>query len=126
MRQRIDTEGWARHAGASNGFADLGMMSDLVDARLHAAPRGDYRNRLFDPLVTAARAALAWLRAVNARRRQRREAHAMYEALRGLDDRTVHDMGFTRSELGSVAAEASGLATPTRANTLHTTYGLPG
>ena len=76
--------------------------------------------------MTAARATLAWLRAANERRRQRGAARAMYEALRGLDDRTLQDLGFSRSEIGSVAAEASGLAERTRAHTLHTTYGLPG
>jgi uncharacterized protein YjiS (DUF1127 family) len=128
MRQRTDTEGWARHAGASNGFADMGLSTHLVgslfqSSGLHYETR---TRRPAGPIVGAARAMLAWLRAFNARRRQRSEAHAVYESLRVLDDRTLHDIGFTRSELGSVASEASGLAERTRANTLHTTYGLPG
>jgi len=127
MRQRIDTEGWARHAGASNGFADLGLSTDLVGSLFRSnGLHYETRTRRTGPIVGAARAVLAWLRALNARRRQRSEAHAVYESLRVLDDRTLHDIGLTRSELGSVASEASGLAERTRANTLHTTYGLPG
>jgi uncharacterized protein YjiS (DUF1127 family) len=125
MRPRIDTDQWARHAGASNGFGDPGLYS--VSAAREVADAGrDAVGTLGDGLAAAGRAALAWLRAANARRRQRREARDVYEALRHLDDRTLHDLGFSRSELTSVAAEASGQAIRTRAHTLQATYGLPG
>jgi len=127
MRQRIDTDPWARHAGASNGFADIGAAYDFFTTP--ADGHAPLRERLLligTRLQAAARAARAWLRAANERRQRRSEARAMYEALRGLDDRMLHDLGVSRSELGSVAAEASGLAERTRVNTLHTTYGLPG
>jgi uncharacterized protein YjiS (DUF1127 family) len=46
--------------------------------------------------------------------RRRREARAIYAALVGLDDRTLRDLGFHRSEILSVAAEATGQAEQTR------------
>lgn len=130
MRARIDTEGWARHAGAANGFGDAFTPGHAWDPRLnraaHHAARAHAANGVGDVMAAALRGVLAWLRAVDERRRQRREAREVYDALRGLDDRTLHDLGFSRSELTSVASEASGQATPTRAHMLHTTYGLPG
>ena len=127
MRQRIDTDAWARHAGASNGFADIAATRDFFASEAESRPSLEEDLRFIAArLAAAARATLAWLRAFNQRRARRREAREVYEALRGLDDRTLHDLGFTRSEIGSVAAEASGLAEHTRAHTLHTAYGLPG
>jgi uncharacterized protein YjiS (DUF1127 family) len=48
-------------------------------------------------------------------RRSRRESAAR-EALYQLDDRTLHDLGIDRSEIASVAAEASGRSELSRAN----------
>ena len=61
--------------------------------------------------VRAAREAL-----VDAWQRHQRSRHtrAIYVALSDLDDRTLRDLGFHRSEIGSVAAEASGEAESTR------------
>ena len=47
--------------------------------------------------------------------RQRRRVMATREALEQLDDRVLHDLGFDRSEIPSVAAEATGRAEFTRA-----------
>jgi uncharacterized protein YjiS (DUF1127 family) len=46
---------------------------------------------------------------------RRRETLATRDALGALDDRVLHDLGFARSEIDSVAAEATGLAERTRA-----------
>ena len=48
------------------------------------------------------------------RYRRRLETRAIYKALSGLDDRTLRDLGFHRSEILSVAAEVTGEAEPTR------------
>jgi uncharacterized protein YjiS (DUF1127 family) len=49
-----------------------------------------------------------------ARYRRRRQEMATQEALEQLDDRVLHDLGFHRSEIRSVAAEATGKAEYTR------------
>jgi uncharacterized protein YjiS (DUF1127 family) len=46
--------------------------------------------------------------------RRRRHTRAIYAALSDLDDRTLRDLGFHRSEIWSVAAEATGEAEQTR------------
>ena len=46
--------------------------------------------------------------------RRRRHTRAIYGALSELDDRTLRDLGFHRSEIWSVAAETSGEAEQTR------------
>ena len=58
------------------------------------------------------------------RRRRRADARAMYDALRGLDDRMLHDIGFERSEIMSVACEATGQAQRTRAQHLSNVHGF--
>jgi uncharacterized protein YjiS (DUF1127 family) len=65
--------------------------------------------------TSAARGAIlrAWKRY-----RQHRETRRIHDALRGLDDRTLRDLGFHRSEILSVASEASGAAERTRVRLL--------
>jgi uncharacterized protein YjiS (DUF1127 family) len=53
-----------------------------------------------------------------ARRQQRRQARATCDALRGLDDGALRDLGFDRSEITSVAAEVTGAAESTRVRSL--------
>jgi uncharacterized protein YjiS (DUF1127 family) len=53
-----------------------------------------------------ARALRAWVR--------HREARGTAIELHALDDRTLRDLGFSRAEIGSVAAELSGSAERTR------------
>lgn len=53
-----------------------------------------------------------------ARYRQRREQRATYVALSQLDDWTLRDIGFDRSELRSIAAEMTGAAEQTRLRVL--------
>jgi uncharacterized protein YjiS (DUF1127 family) len=49
-----------------------------------------------------------------ARYRRHRQAVATYETLRELDNRVLHDLGFDRSELTSIAEEAAGKIERTR------------
>jgi uncharacterized protein YjiS (DUF1127 family) len=76
-------------------------------------------------IVAAIRAAGAIARRVLARHRQRRQARAIYDVLRQLDDRMLRDLGFDRSEITSVAAEITGEAEYARVRALPTSHGLP-
>ena len=68
-------------------------------------------------------AAEAWRRwRVAAQRRQ--DAHDTHRMLRSLDSRTLRDLGFDRSEIGSLAAEIGDLAEPTRVRALQAFHGL--
>ena len=62
-------------------------------------------------IARAARFSLAWLRNVLRRAlvryRQHRVAAETMRALRALDDRTLHDLGYDRSQIQSVAIELS-------------------
>jgi len=57
---------------------------------------------------------IEWARQIAARYRQRRQTMETRAALAQLDDRILHDLGFDRSEIASVAAEANGEAEYTR------------
>ena len=69
------------------------------------------------PAVGGAMDLAAGARAMLASYRRRREARVMRQGLHELDDRTLRDIGFTRSEIGSVVAEATGDAEWTRLRT---------
>jgi len=58
-------------------------------------------------LADAGRAMRAQINHVIAGWRASRRARATYQALSGLDDRTLRDLGMDRSELESVSIEAS-------------------
>jgi uncharacterized protein YjiS (DUF1127 family) len=55
--------------------------------------------------------------------RQWRRAATVYNALRSLDDHTLRDLGFDRSDIRSVAAEFAGEAESTRLRVLLTNPG---
>jgi uncharacterized protein YjiS (DUF1127 family) len=80
------------------------------------------RTRRGDVLRTLVLAAVQSLRefARNAlpRYRRRRQMRAIYDTLQGLDDFTLRDLGFHRSEIMSVAAEAVEEAERTRVRVL--------
>ena len=59
-------------------------------------------------VVAAFRAGGAIARHAYVRYRQHQRARAVYDTLRELDDHTLRDMGFDRSEIRSVAAELTG------------------
>jgi uncharacterized protein YjiS (DUF1127 family) len=59
-------------------------------------------------------AAGEFVRRLQERLKQRAQARAAHSVLRRLDDRTLRDLGFYRSELTSVGAEVSGEAEITR------------
>jgi uncharacterized protein YjiS (DUF1127 family) len=90
---------------------------------VHHLARTRRARMLGHALMRATRVFAAMIAAAHRRHRQRADACAMYHALRELDDRTLHDLGLERSEIGSVAAEASGESERTRMQTLW--HGLP-
>ena len=76
-------------------------------------------------LVEAAlRAAARLLRRHFAAWQQQRQARQNHLALRGLDERTLRDLGFDRSEIGSLVTEIGDQATPTRVRVLQAFHGL--
>ena len=83
---------------AGNGAA-------LLAQPLESAAR-QHRGRLVgEALIAAWQRVAAGARAAVATWQRRRERRATYLALRGLDDRTLHDLGFSRSEILSVALD---------------------
>jgi len=138
-----ESDAWARHAYGANGFGGVAAgdptgttalaatLAATVDATgaaaidrtpfarpdsyelYHAARRG--RSIMIGEAIAAAVVAVRTaVREAFARYRMRRQAAATYKTLRGLDDHVLHDLGFDRSELESVAAEAVGGAERTR------------
>jgi uncharacterized protein YjiS (DUF1127 family) len=76
-------------------------------------------------IVAVIQAAGAIARRAYAHHRQRRQARAIYDALRELDDRTLHDLGFDRSEITSIAAEVTGEAEHARVRGQLMSHTLP-
>jgi uncharacterized protein YjiS (DUF1127 family) len=121
---------WARHAFASNGFGGAslaGLAPDAPDgdALLHRA-HADRSHAMADVLAAVWRAVRSLAQHAYASHQRRVRAREVYDTLRRLDDHMLHDLGLDRSELSSVAAEATGGAEHTRAQTMISTYGLPG
>ena len=116
-----DVEAWARHALAANGFGD-GAITDAGSTRptsyeLYHAARA-YRSFTLGQIIVAVMQAVAAIaRQALARYAQHQRARSMYDALRQLDDHTLRDLGFDRSEIRSVVAELAGKAECTRMRT---------
>ena len=123
----ISAEAWARHALAANGFGDGaavgdGAITDAPSARptsyeLYHAARAHRSFTLGEIIVAVMQAVAAIARQALARYAQHQRARSMYDALRQLDDHTLRDLGFDRSEIRSVVAELAGKAECTRMRT---------
>ena len=123
----ISAEAWARHALAANGFGDGaavgdGAIADAGSARptsyeLYHDARAYRSFTLGEIIVALMQAVAAIARQALARYAQHQRARSMYDALRQLDDRTLRDLGFDRSEIRSVVAELAGKAECTRMRT---------
>ncbi len=125
-----EVEPWAQHGLAANGFGDVTTTDTASSARrtsypLHQAARVHRSFTLGEIIMAAIQAIGEIARRAHARHRQRRQAKATYNALRQLDDRTLRDLGFDRSEIRSVAAALTGEAEYTRVRALPASCGLP-
>ena len=129
-----DAEAWARHALAANGFGDGaavgdGAITDAPSARptsyVYHAARAHRSFTLGEIIVAVMQAVAGIARQALARYAQHQRARGMYDALSQLDDRTLRDLGFHRSEIRSVVAELAGKAERTRVRTMRSSRGLP-
>jgi uncharacterized protein YjiS (DUF1127 family) len=125
-----EIEAWAQHARGTNGFGDFAPGGSTAPSRpgnqeVRDAARA-LRSRILGGIVVAAiRKACALVRRALARHRQRRQTRAFHDALRQLDDHTLRDLGFHRSEIKPVAAEVTGEAKYARPRVLPMLLGLP-
>jgi len=123
----ISAEAWARHALAANGFGDGAGVGDgaITDApsapptsyHLYHAARAHCSFTLGEIIVALMQALAAFARQALARYAQHQRARSIYNALRQLDDHTLRDLGFDRSEIRSAVAELVGKAECTRMRT---------
>jgi uncharacterized protein YjiS (DUF1127 family) len=140
----------ARRALAASGFGDAAFQSteDVpsqarldahrsapVDApvgetpavpsamQLEAAARAERSRLLGDIAAQIWRLVARHLQHLLKQAEQRRDARATYLALRGLDARTLHDIGLHRSEIMSVALELSGAFQANRVQSTRTSHG---
>jgi len=87
-------------------------MHDLTRNDAASAPSAAFFASVAGAIVAAAtRIQGEWTR--------RQQDRATRDALRRLDDHTLRDLGFDRSEIGSVAAEIASRADRTRVRTRH-------
>ena len=117
---RDEAQAQALRTFAGNGFGDVAIGSTqphvLLDSvELYHLAR-EHRSYQLREIVNAALQAVSdFARQMVTRWKRQQQARATYLALRGLDSHILRDLGFHRSELLSVAAEAVGHADSTRA-----------
>lgn len=103
-----------RPALAAAPAADVVSTEWPTTHELYVAARSRRAFVLGEILAAMVDAAGAAARRWIGRYRERRRAAAAREALRELDDRTLHDIGLDRSEIASVTAEWTGDAERSR------------
>ncbi len=116
-----EIETYARPALAVNdGLDDVAMSSPIMlhgqlsSVHLEQAARAHRAGGVARIFAAALRSLSEVVGRAYAAWRRRGHAHGTYLVLRELDDRTLRDLGFHRSELRSVAAELAGEANRTR------------
>jgi uncharacterized protein YjiS (DUF1127 family) len=110
---RPDARGGASHTRSEAGYPTRTHWSrilycDLLGVELGGdnwSRSGSITGRIRKTIVAGIEKAAAFTRRLRARRRQQREAWTAYDALRQLDDHTLRDLGFERSELKLVVSE---------------------
>jgi len=111
-------------AAAANGFADAAAPLDAGGSRDITTHDIGFGNEHRAPLWLIVRAIGAAIadggRSLAQRWRERRQMRQTYQALSGLDERTLRDIGVGSQEIGSIAAELAGRAERTRMHALRT------
>ncbi len=92
-------------ADAAHESTDTGEPTEATSYQAYRAARAHRDSGVAKLVVATIQAVGALARRVRARYLQRRRARLTYDALRQLDDRMLHDLGFDRSEMTSIAAE---------------------
>ena len=96
---------------------DAGVVERPSSHALHEAARVHRPASLGGAIGSVTRRIAAYVSHARSRWQQRERAQEIRTLLRDLDDRTLRDLGFHRSEIESVAAEATGAAEATRMRT---------
>ena len=104
----IEVESWARHASTASGFGDVATAAWPTSYEAHQLARVHRALVLGRIIAAAIRGVVAMARRVRAFRQGRQEANALYDALRQMDDRTLRDLGFHRSEISPAGVDVSG------------------
>ena len=117
---RDEAQAQALRTFAGNGFGDAAIGRTqphvLLDSvELYHLARANRSYKLREIVGAMLQAVGDFVRQMVTRWNRQQRARATYLALRGLDSRMLRDLGFHRSELMSVAAEAAGVADYTRA-----------
>jgi uncharacterized protein YjiS (DUF1127 family) len=126
---RDDGAAVALRALAANGFGEAALIRsgdyrDLTSTQLHASARASRSRAIGQFIASTVRAIRDGVRRTFARIEQRQQARATMLALSALDSHTLRDLGFHRSEIPSIAAEAAGVLEPSRVHAVQTLRGL--
>ncbi|HUL64865.1 MAG TPA: DUF1127 domain-containing protein [Burkholderiaceae bacterium] len=103
-RTRAQIDAWAKHADASNGFGDSGVVVTPTVFEPVAAPAQQ------STWQSVRRSVAGFIERWIAYRRMR----AQHAALARLDAATLRDLGISHSEIGSCVAEFNGSSQVTR------------
>jgi uncharacterized protein YjiS (DUF1127 family) len=129
MRARDEREALALRALAANGVGEAALTRssdyrDLTSTQFHASARASRSRAIGQFIASIVRAIRDGARRTFARIEQRQQARATMLALSALDSHTLRDLGFHRSEIPSIAAEAVGVLEPSRVRAVQTLRGL--
>lgn len=118
LKLRSKAEASALRAFSANGFGDAPIGGtdphQTSAADLYRKARANRSYQLAKTVAASLRGVADFARRVAADFQRWQRVRATYVALRELDARILHDLGFHRSELMSVAAEVAGNADFTR------------
>lgn len=122
VRLSDDFVSWSARSMTASGFGDAAVGTvHRVDREVASgsfASGAAINASLAEMTAAIVASTSAAVRSLLAAWRRWRDQQATLNALRGLDARTLRDLGIDASELRSVAVELSGVSDPTRAHAL--------